>query len=193
MVRQGVGRSVAGSGGTLASRNWGSITYTETAYDTLGRPISIVAPGDLETQSIYDGLVTSTIDPNGHKTSQEVDGLGRLVKVREYTGADPSWVTYATTSYTYDALDRLSFVLDDHENRTEMSYDWLGRKTSMDDPDMGHWEYVYDVFGNLVEQTDGRGQTISFDYDQLNRLTSKDDADFKHQYRVFRVRPGNRL
>ena len=177
VVRQGVGRSVSGSGGTLASRNWGSIIYMKSTYDTLGRPISIVAPGELETQYIYDGLVTSTIDPNGHKTSQEVDGLGRLVKVRDYTGVDPSWVPYATTSYTYDALDRLSYLLDDHENRTGMSYDWLGRKTSMDDPDMGHWEYVYDVFGNLVEQTDGRGQAISFSYDVLNRLTSKDDVD----------------
>ncbi len=73
--------------------------------------------------------------------------------------------------------DNLTDVWDVHGNRTQMSYDALGRKIAMDDPDMGHWEYEYDGAGNLIRQTDARGQVIRFRYDALNRLTAKDYGD----------------
>jgi YD repeat-containing protein len=60
-----------------------------------------------------------------------------------------------------------------------MTYDLLGRKTAMDDPDMGVWDYGYDALGNLVRQDDAREQRICFYYDALNRLQGKaygDDA-----------------
>jgi RHS repeat-associated protein len=58
-----------------------------------------------------------------------------------------------------------------------MEYNGLGRKASMDDPDMGHWEYGYDDAGNLTQQTDARGCSTSFVYDPLNRLTQKSYAE----------------
>ncbi len=53
------------------------------------------------------------------------------------------------------------------------TYDDLGRKTTMTDPDMGSWSYSYDAVGNLTKQTDAKSQAIEFDYDKLNRLTRK--------------------
>jgi len=58
-------------------------------------------------------------------------------------------------------------------NNTTISYDNLGRKTSMSDPDMGSWSYGYDVNSNLITQTDALNQTISFSYDALSRLITK--------------------
>jgi YD repeat-containing protein len=54
-----------------------------------------------------------------------------------------------------------------------MTYDYGGRKLSMDDPDMGDWSYAYDALGNLLSQTDARECTTSLGYDDLNRLTDK--------------------
>jgi RHS repeat-associated protein len=77
------------------------------------------------------------------------------------------------TYYTYDVLGNLLTVTDDATNVTNLSYDWLSRKTSMNDPDMGPWSYDYDNNGNLTSQTDAKSQTITMVYDALNRLINK--------------------
>ncbi|MCP3940005.1 MAG: hypothetical protein GY710_00790 [Desulfobacteraceae bacterium] len=64
-------------------------------------------------------------------------------------------------------------MIDNYGNLTNMEYDSLGRKTSMDDPDMGHWSYTYDGNDNLLTRTDAKNQTITFKYDSLNRVISK--------------------
>jgi len=58
-------------------------------------------------------------------------------------------------------------------NQITITYDTLGRKTFMNDPDMGTWSYAYDANGNLTSQTDAKGQTTTFTYDALNRMTLK--------------------
>ena len=168
--RQSAPRSSGAGGGSYVAPSWGSILHSTTTYDALGRPTLIEDPAGHETRLLYDGLTTETIDPNGHKIARQADGLGRMVLVREYTGADPDWALYASTSYGYDAADRLITVRDADGNLTEITNDWLGRKTSMHDPDMGSWTYEYDPIGNLTEQTDGLSQTLAFGYDRLNRL-----------------------
>ena len=54
-----------------------------------------------------------------------------------------------------------------------MGYDVHGRKTYMNDPDMGVWTYLYDDNGNLIEQKDAEGHYLCFWYDGLNRMTTK--------------------
>jgi RHS repeat-associated protein len=56
---------------------------------------------------------------------------------------------------------------------TVISYNVLGQKTGMIDPDMGKWKYGYDLGGNLITQTDNIGQMLWFKYDPLNRLIEK--------------------
>jgi YD repeat-containing protein len=120
--------------------------FTETAYDTLGRVISLAQPGGITTTSSYDGLTVTVLDPDGRKVSRTTDGLGRLIQVREYS--DDTTV-HASTVYSYDIGDRLVGVVDASGNTTGITYDWLGRKTGMQDPDMGDWSYTYDPSGNL--------------------------------------------
>ncbi|MCO5245534.1 MAG: hypothetical protein M9927_17235 [Anaerolineae bacterium] len=64
-------------------------------------------------------------------------------------------------------------VTDAASNITGMTYDPLGRKMAMTDPDMGSWSYGYDAVGNLTSQRDGRNQWLYFEYDALNRLVAK--------------------
>ena len=157
------------------------VNATTTTYDGLGRALAVTPPDNHATAMSY-GLVgttlrvTSTIDGNGHKTDQRSDVFGRLAQVLEYTGADAQhYSLLATTTYAYNPLDLLTDVTDQLGNHTTVSYDALGRKSSMHDPDMGSWSYHYDTLGNLLDQTDAKSQTISFTYDALGRLTEKDD------------------
>lgn len=57
-----------------------------------------------------------------------------MITVKEFSGTGGSAQSYATTLYSYDIGDRLVKVRDDKGNITNIAYDWLGRKTSMDDP-----------------------------------------------------------
>jgi RHS repeat-associated protein len=87
------------------------------------------------------------------------------------------WVDRVTvlpmTDYTYDIRDNLVEVKDAEGNLTQMSYNKLGQKTGMDDPDMGEWSYQYSQSGSLVRQTDAMSQQVRFVYDGLNRVIGK--------------------
>jgi len=80
---------------------------------------------------------------------------------------------YATTTYAYDSRNLLTTVTDNAGNVTTLTYDGLGRKTGMSDPDMGVWTYAYDIWGQLDTQTDARGAQVNFTYDILGRVTER--------------------
>ena len=122
-VRSGVPRTLSANGGSYQAPDWGTLTHSTMEYDLLGRAVRVTQPGNLLTQTIYDGLTTSVIDPNGHKIRQEVDGLGQLIHVREYTGTDPDFTLYASTDYQYDFTGNLITVEDEYGNLTQMEYD----------------------------------------------------------------------
>ncbi|MFL5803006.1 MAG: RHS repeat domain-containing protein, partial [Roseiflexaceae bacterium] len=165
---------------------------TTRTYDELDRPVRTTTPDTHWTEHTY-GLVGSlayhdVVDASRHRTQTRSDAQGRRVNVYEISGdcgtssyswascvapTTTTWATYATTTYAYDALDQLTTVTDTAGNVTSMTYDSLGRKRTMDDPDLGVWSYSYDANSNLLTQTDAKGQTLWFGYDTLNRLTAK--------------------
>jgi len=113
-------------------------------------------------------LSTTITDPDGGKKTEGKDCLGRVKRVIEYSESGELY-----TDYQYNAAGDLLTVTDAMGNVTSMSYDSLGRKIGMIDPDMGSWHYIYDANGNLITQTDANGDTITFSYDKLNRVTGK--------------------
>jgi YD repeat-containing protein len=171
--------------------------HTDTNYDTLGRVYSVTVPDGSRSVYHYGTATVGTqiytyqdvIDPNRHRTVQFTDAFGRLVQVAEFSGDCGSywasegfgcsgnyttpWATYATTSYAYNQRDQLTSVTDAASNVTTMTYNALGHKLTMSDPDMGNWSYGYDPAGNLVAQLDAKGQLIDFTYDGFNRITGK--------------------
>ena len=157
---------------------WVIRDVTETAYDGFGRAVEVTAPDGATVQTQYDGRKTTVVDPNGHKAVSTVDDFDRLVEVEEYSGASSGTYTlYATTTYEYDERSLLVETTDDADNETTITYDGLGRKTGMVDPDMGEWEYEYDLWGQLAIQTDARGAQTQMTYDKLGRLTEREARD----------------
>lgn len=68
---------------------------------------------------------------------------------------------------------------------TTYTYDRLGRKRSMKDPDLGYgtgtrqglWEFWWDANGNQRRILDARGNVIVTRYDELNRITARVASD----------------
>ena len=154
-----------------------SAPKTTYRYDGLGRITEVNDPLGRTTKTFYEGWKTVSIDAENHQKNFYQDAYGRLIKVEEFVGTYPNTNLYSTTIYEYDALDNLVKVIEPKGIVTRIFYDSLGRKISMDDPDLGHWEYRYDNNGNLIWQKDAKGQIITFAYDKLNRLWRKTYPD----------------
>ncbi|MCL6511722.1 MAG: DUF6443 domain-containing protein [Anaerolineae bacterium] len=159
---------------------WDGRPHTLTEYDPLGRVTRVTGPDGTATRTIYghSGGVEARrrqVDALGRTKVWVTDGLGRMVRVEEYTGNFDAntHALYAQTHYEYGWLGQLTRVTNALGHVTTITYDALGRKVSMNDPNMGNWNYEYDQAGNLVRQTDARGTQISFTYDQLNRKRQK--------------------
>ncbi|MCW5852069.1 MAG: RHS repeat protein, partial [Anaerolineae bacterium] len=176
--------SATGPGVSYQAPNWGAMPqsqYTGYSYDGLGRPTVVTHPDGSQVKTVYDYLNTTVRDELNHQVDQVADAWGRVVRVANYTGdgsVGQPYVLYGWASYEYDLLDRLDKVIlpDDMPGnpvRMDPTYNLLGQKTAMSDPDLGAWSYDYDAAGNLTRQTDARNQRTCFYYDALNRLKGK--------------------
>ncbi len=149
------------------------------SYDALGRELKTRFPDKTTQTFIYNLWKTKVTNPNGIVTEYDQDAFGRTDHVQEHNRENGINTNLYNTNYTYDPLDRLIQVKDQANNLTTMTYDWLGRKKTMSDPDMGDWMYGYDKTGNLKFQIDAirdsnlKRRATCFYYDALNRLRGK--------------------
>ncbi len=145
--------------------NGDSIT---TAYDVMGRVISVVYSKDSNTEiyTYYDNSqvhtvtdqhgVTEYIYDNRDRLEAEIKPSGELLEYsyddvgnRESVSVTRNGVVTSLTTYTYDSLNRLETVTD----------------TS------GATTYTYDAVGNLNTVTYPNGLVTDYDYNSINQLT----------------------
>lgn len=147
-------------------------------YDALGRTKRVTPPGlptvvtDYGKNPSANEWLMSVTDARGNQTQSFIDVLGRTIRVARQS--DTCTGGWCVTVMDYDAAGRLLSTLDPLANQITFTYDGLGRKKHMTDPDMGAWDYDYDANGNLILQIDAKGQIIQLSYDELNRITRKD-------------------
>ena len=164
------------------AENWGA-GYTATTYDALGRPKTVTAPNGEVQQYDYVGRAWALIglgrngDSNKYLKWQENDALGNLKSVATWywglSGQTYTWLVEGQVTLAYDVIGNLTDVFHPTGQTTHMEYDLGGRKSNMNDPDLGYWVYVYDRQHKLTQQTDARGCTTTLLYDTLGRLTTK--------------------
>ncbi len=143
--------------------------WTEYEYDRLGRLVESKLPGIRNSVLIaYDGLAVTTTNPAGQTKTEVSNELSELIEVRDNIGG--------RITYEYDVHGNVSStthhgsVADPRNIVTTITYDDVGRKIVMTDPDKGDWSYSYNVFGEMIQQTDAKKQKTTFIYDSLGRL-----------------------
>ena len=173
----------------------GTCPASTTAFDALGRPLTITDGGGGTITYSYAGndvYISAGPHPSGENTKRkqlEYDALGRLTSVCEITSgtgngtcSQTSQQTGYWTQYMYDVLGDLTNVTQNAQSSPTESrsytYDALGRMTKAIDPESGTTNYTFDTdstcgtsAGDLVKKTDAAGDTICFSY-ALHRMTS---------------------
>ena len=142
-------------------------------YDLLGRPTTTTLPDNSTGSVAYNGYSMVTINDLGRRKVETKNALGEVVSVTDNENGLTNEVSSVT--YAYDPQGNMVTMTDSSSNVSSITYDLLGRKTAMNDPDKGIWSYDYNVYGELTEQTDANGQTSALSYDILGRLTHRID------------------
>jgi YD repeat-containing protein len=154
-----------------------------TIFDATGQKRAI-----LSTQYNEQGLPVREIDPLGQETSCTYDINGNRTSLKTPRQG-------VRTTYTYDRMNRLIATekSDDQGNQftNRITYDIMGRKTSVTDA-IGHeTRYEYDRLGNLIKEIhpatlteEGFSHpTVLRTYDYLgNVLTETDENGFTTTY-----------
>jgi len=161
-----------------------TVMYTNYDYDALDRLTRVAFP---------DGTVTSyyrdfgaerfgtrqfqeyVTDPKGRVKVYYHNVRDQLVSLKEYHTPTGGTAQTIWTNYTYDPLGELITVRDYNSNYTRQTFDNLGRRTVVDNPDTGKTTMSYDLASNLVAKVTANlratSQQISYGYD-YDRLVS---------------------
>jgi len=178
------------------------VNPTKFTYDDQGRTVKVVTPDGNKTTTAYtieDGWMKTTVtDPNQNTKDSYSDLYSKIMKIVEhgdvvekYNGDTPVIRRHdIKTEYEYSPVGEILTVLDADKNETTVTYDLLGRRTSIDNKDTGLTSFVYDIAGNLVEkrtanlQADNK-EPIRYEYD-FNRLLKinypGDETDVVYTY-----------
>jgi len=81
------------------------------------------------------------------------------------------------TTYTYDALNRVTEVTDPSGFNTTYQYDGLSDPTSTTAPDSGTKSLTFDAAGNVLTALDANGNTVTYTYDVVDRRLTASYAD----------------
>ena len=174
-----------------ASKVCSGVGDTKT-YDVLGRVTSVGRANNESRSYTYLGRATKYVDENNVTRISQVDGLGRTTIVCEISsnalsGVSPTSCgtniagTGFVTSYSY-ALARPTTTITQGAQTRTFQTDWLGRSTSVQEPESGTttYSYAYNSTGLVVtRQRPQANQTSSsvltttiMQYDSVGRVLS---------------------
>ena len=146
----------------------GSTAISGSQYPSTNYACATTNPtaGALEnTLYAYDGNGNLTVakDPLGRSTISSYDALNRLTQM-----LDPA---NGTTKYAYNGNGVLKQVTDPRNLVTTYTLNGFGQTTVLASPDTGSATSTYDPAGNLLTRVDARGVTATYTYDAINRVT----------------------
>jgi RHS repeat-associated protein len=158
---------------------------TRYGYDAVNRLATITDPLSFITSYGYDPVsnVISLTDANGKNNTFSYDNDNRLAQasysdgsiVRYTYDADSNRTSlidpHGTTSYVYDALDRVTSIVFPGSVGVQYTYDPVGNRSSLIYPDSSSLAFTYDADNRLSGVTDWLKRNTSYAYDPASNLT----------------------
>lgn len=145
-----------------------SPVWTSFDYDDLGRLTQTDGPTGT-SRVAHDGLRMTLTNEKSQQRIEEKNAIGKLALSQDHYGKQ--------TRYAYEPFGNLAKVTDPLGNVISVTYDVLGRKVQMSDPDLGTWSYDLNALGQLRTQTDAKIQKLQVRYDALGRMVQRVSAD----------------
>ncbi len=155
-------------------------------------------------QYTYDELLRleTQRDPNGVRRTREYDPANRLTSISLSTGREDTYDydnndnprvisrrlnggAVATTSLTYDILDRVTRVVDPNNQVVSYGFDALSRIVRLIYPGTLTLTNGYDALGRLISQTNWAGGPTTYAYDKVGRLLRRTYPNGVTQSNVF--------
>jgi RHS repeat-associated protein len=151
-------------------------TYT---YDNLDRRSSTTDSGGNEEHDLYDSRsnVKTHFDARGNQTTNAYDGANRLVATARRmtdTGDGSGALTFVLdATRSQDDEFRLVSETDDNGNTTTYQYDALDRLVATQYPDGTSETTTYDVHGNAIQLVDANGSVVTATFDADDRMKTR--------------------
>jgi RHS repeat-associated protein len=154
---------------------------TRLSYDAADNRIAVKDANGHTTQYTYDeaNQVIAQTDANGHTTRYEYDAVGQRIYTIDAAGI--------VTKHTYDPVGQLVAVTlnyrpwvapNEQTNvTTTYTYDAVGNRTSITDPNGNTVAFTPDAVGQLIAETDALGNTTRYTYDTVGRQVQIDHPD----------------
>jgi RHS repeat-associated protein len=146
-----------------------AVYWTTLTYDALNRVTNEALPDGTSSLTSYSGLIVISVNANNQARTTIRNSQGQIVSVTDAQNQ--------TISYSYDPFGNLIQTTDSVGNQVKLTYDLRGRKTGLQDPDLGTWSYAYDALSQLIRQTDAKAQVTTLSYDAIGRQTNRSEAD----------------
>jgi RHS repeat-associated protein len=146
-------------------------TYT---YDPITlKPSSVIDNGRITTYDYSQPRITSVTDHAGRTSSKETNFAGDLL-----ISTDPAGNTVNFEYHNNGQIRKTTTVALNQSNalEVEITYDDLGRKSVLIDPDAGNIGYQYNAYGELTEQSNTNG-TTKYYYDVYGRKDRVENWD----------------
>jgi len=155
-------------------------------YDELGRLTSTQPPGEALHTILYEGHKRTESVGDVVKGYTIEDPIGRVTLSANIEPTSPAPNHEIQTSYDYGAFGKLRHVHLLGGGTVTLSYDHLGRRTQIIDPDAGTRTTHFNAFGEVEREELGGQQDVTYDLDLLGRpvnVTSGDGVD-THQWDI---------
>ncbi len=165
--------------GVIASQRTGIDSFNRTTesetLDTGGAALTTI--------TTYAGAVRKIQNPLGAIRTETRDVLGQLISVATNTFQN---APATLTSFAHDPFGNLTQTTDPAGNLIIVTYDAMGHKLQLNDPDLGIINYSVDPLGRTWKQVSPKenagSQATTFQYDMLDRMISRIEPDLNSYF-----------